>query len=41
MTANLQEQINRLAALGRQATQLNNLIQGYQLCARSEGKSPW
>jgi site-specific recombinase XerD len=39
MKASIQEQINHLVAHGNQATQLNNLIGGYRICARSEGKS--
>ena len=39
MTANLQEEINQIVELKNRATRLDNLIQGYQLCARTEGKS--
>ena len=39
MTANLQKQINQIVELKIQATKLENLIQGYRLCARTEGKS--
>ena len=39
MTANLQQQINQIAELRSRASELPNLIQGYRLCARTEGKS--
>ena len=39
MTVNLQQEINQIVELKRGATQLDNLIQGYRLCARTEGKS--
>ena len=39
MTANLQKQINQIVELKIQAAKLENLIQGYHLCARTEGKS--
>jgi hypothetical protein len=39
MTVNLQQEINQIVELKRRATQLDNLIQGYRLCARTEGKS--
>ena len=39
MTANLQEEINQIVELKSRATRLDNLIQGYRLCARTEGKS--
>ena len=39
MTANLQEEINQIVELKNRVTRLDNLIQGYRLCARTEGKS--
>ena len=39
MTVKLQQEINQIVELKRGATQLDNLIQGYRLCARTEGKS--
>lgn len=39
MTANLQEQIYKIVNHNSRITQLDNLIQGYRLCARTEGKS--
>ncbi|MEE8194520.1 MAG: hypothetical protein V3T73_03340, partial [Dehalococcoidales bacterium] len=39
MTANIQQEISRIVESRNRATQLDNLIQGYQLCARTEGKS--
>ena len=40
MANNLQEQLNRIVERKNRATQLDNLIQGYRLYARTEGKSP-
>ena len=39
MTANIQEEVNHIVELKSRATRLDNLIQGYRLCARTEGKS--
>ncbi len=39
MTANIQEEVNQIVELKNRATRLDNLIQGYRLCARTEGKS--
>jgi hypothetical protein len=39
MTVNLQQEINQIVELKRGSTQLDNLIQGYRLCARTEGNS--
>ncbi len=39
MTANLQQQVNHIAEQRSRASELENLIQGYRLCARTEGKS--
>ncbi len=39
MTANIQEKLNHVVELKSPATHLGNLIQGYRLCARTEGKS--
>jgi len=39
MTANLQEEVNHIVEVKIRATRLDNLIQGYRLCARTEGKS--
>jgi len=39
MTANIHEEVNHIVELKGRATRLNNLIQGYRLCARTEGKS--
>lgn len=39
MTANLEEEINQIVELKNWTTRLDNLIQGYRLCARTEGKS--
>ncbi len=39
MTANLQQELNHIIELKGQATRLDTLIQGYKLCARTEGKS--
>ena len=39
MTANIHEEVNHIVELKRQATRLDNLLQGYRLCARTEGKS--
>ncbi len=39
MTANIRQEISRIVESRNRATQLDNLIQGYQLCARTEGKS--
>ena len=39
MTANLQRELNYIIELKDRATRLDTLIQGYKLCARTEGKS--
>ena len=39
MTANLQQELNHIIELKGQAARLETLIQGYKLCARTEGKS--
>jgi hypothetical protein len=39
MTVNLQQQLNHIVETRSRATRLDTLIQGYKLCARSEGKS--
>ena len=39
MTANLQQELNQIIERSKRATRLDNLIQGYRLCARTEGKS--
>ena len=39
MTANIQEEVNHIVEVKSRATRLYNLIQGYRLCARTEGKS--
>ncbi len=39
MTANIQQEISRIVESRNRATQLDNLIQSYRLCARTEGKS--
>jgi site-specific recombinase XerD len=39
MTANIQKEINQIVNIKNQPTRLDNLIQGYRLCARTEGKS--
>ncbi len=39
MTANIQQELNHIVETRGRATQLDNLIQGYRLCARTEGKS--
>ncbi len=39
MTANLQQELNRIVELKGQATRLDTMFQGYRLCARTEGKS--
>jgi len=39
MTANIHQEINHIVMLEGQATRLDILIQGYRLCARTEGKS--
>lgn len=39
MTAKLQEEVNQIIEYRSRATRLDNLIQGYRLCARTEGKS--
>ena len=39
MTANIQQEINHIVELKSRANRLDNLIQGYHLCARTEGKS--
>jgi integrase/recombinase XerD len=39
MTANIQQEVNQIVDTKSQATRIDNLIQGYRLCARTEGKS--
>ena len=39
MTANTHEEINNIVELKNRATRLDTLIQGYRLCACTEGKS--
>jgi len=39
MTANIHQQVNQIVEIKSWATRLDNLIQGYRLCARTEGKS--
>ena len=39
MTVYLQQELNHIVELKGRATRLDNLIQGYRLCARTEGKS--
>ena len=39
MAANLQQELNHVVELQSRANQLDTLIQGYYLCARTEGKS--
>lgn len=39
MTAIIHEEINHIVEIKSRATHLDNLIQGYRLCARTEGKS--
>ena len=39
MTVNIHEEVNHLFNKTSGSTTLDNLIQGYVLCARSEGKS--
>ncbi len=38
MTTNLQQELDHTIERTSQATQLDTLVQGYQLCARTEGK---
>jgi len=40
MVTNFEEQLSQIVKTKSQATQLDNLIQGYRLYARTEGKSP-
>lgn len=40
METKLEEQLNSIIERKSRATQLDNLTQGYRLCARTEGKSP-
>jgi len=40
MVTKIEEQISQIVERKSPATQLDNLIQGYKLCARTEGKSP-
>ena len=40
MVTNLEEQLSQIVERKSQANQLDNLIQGYRLYARTEGKSP-
>jgi hypothetical protein len=39
MTANLHQQVYQIFELKSKATHLDNLLQGYRLCARTEDKS--
>ncbi len=39
MTVNLQQELNHIFETSGQATRLDTLLQGYRLCARTEGKS--
>jgi len=39
MTADIQQEISHIVELKSRANRLDNLIQGYRLCARTEGKS--
>jgi site-specific recombinase XerD len=39
MTANIHQEVNQVVEIKGRATRLDNLIQGYRLCARTEGKS--
>jgi integrase/recombinase XerD len=39
MTANIHQQVNQIVEIKGRATRLDNLIQGYRLCTRTEGKS--
>jgi len=39
MAANIHQQVNQIVEIKSRATNLDNLIQGYRLCARTEGKS--
>ena len=39
MKTTLEQQLNGIIKRKSQATQLDNLIEGYKLCARTEGKS--
>jgi len=39
MATNLEEHLQRIVEGKSRATQLDNLIQGYRLCAQTEGKS--
>jgi len=39
MSVNLQQELNHIIELKGRATRLDTLIQGYRLCARTEGKS--
>ena len=39
MAANLQQELNHIIELKGQANRLDTLIQGYKLCAHTEGKS--
>jgi site-specific recombinase XerD len=39
MTVNIRQQVNQIVEIRGRATRLDNLIQGYRLCARTEGKS--
>jgi len=40
METNLEEQLHRIAENRKSATQLDSLLQGYRICAQTEGKSP-
>jgi hypothetical protein len=39
MAANIHQEVNQIVEIKSRATWLDNLIQGYRLCARTEGKS--
>ncbi len=41
MTANIHEELYHIVELKRQATRLDNLLQGYRLCARSLLHTSW
>ena len=40
MVTNFEEQLSQIVERKSQANRLDNLIQGYRLYARTEGKSP-
>ena len=39
MTASIQQELDHIVEKQNQASQLDNVFQGYRLCARTEGKS--